>query len=72
MGVGRARLAAEELSRAGTAVRYLRSIFVPEDEICFLMFEAASMGDVRDAARGADLPFERISEVVTSAEPLEA
>ena len=65
-GITRARLAAED---AGTAVRYLRSIFVPEDEICFLLFEAACAQDVRDVARSADLPFERISEAVTSAEP---
>ena len=26
---------------AGTAVRYARSIFVPEDEVCFHLFEAA-------------------------------
>jgi hypothetical protein len=71
-GVRRVRLAAEDLARAGTTVRYLRSIFVPEDEICFLLFEAACAQDVRDAARSADLPFERISEAVTSAEPVEA
>ncbi len=71
-GVRRVRLAAEDLARGGTAVRYLRSIFVPEDEICFLLFEAACAQDVRDAARSADLPFERISEAVTSAEPIEA
>jgi hypothetical protein len=72
LGVRRARLAAEDLARAGTAVRYLRSIFVPADEICFLLFEAACAQDIRDAARSADLPFERISEAVTSAEPMEA
>jgi hypothetical protein len=65
-GVRRARLAAEELTRAGTAVRYVRSIFVPEDETCFLLFEAASANEVREAARSADLPFARISEAVTS------
>ena len=66
-GIGRARLAADELTRAGTAVRYLRSTFVPEDEICFLLFEAACAQDVRDVAHGAELPVERISEAVTSA-----
>jgi hypothetical protein len=71
-GVRRVRLAAEELTRAGTAVRYLRSILVPEDEICFLLFEAACAQDVRDAARSADLPFERISDAVSSTEPMEA
>jgi hypothetical protein len=55
----RARLAAEELSREGTPVRYLRSIFVPEDESCFLLYEAVRAEDVEEAARRASLRFER-------------
>ena len=39
--VTRARVAAEELARFGLTVRYLRSIYLPEDELCFLLFEAA-------------------------------
>lgn len=61
-GVRRVQLA------AGTAVGHLRSIYVPEDEICFLLFEAACAQDVGDAARRADLQFERISEALTWAE----
>jgi Protein of unknown function (DUF4242) len=60
---------AEVLARFGTGVRYVRSILVPEDETCFLLFEAASIGDVREAARIAGFPFARISEAVTSPEP---
>ena len=56
--VSSARRAATE--QAG--VRFVRSFFLPEDEICFLLFEAASADDVRDAARRADLRYERISE----------
>jgi hypothetical protein len=46
--VERARRAA-----AGTTVRYLRSILLPEDETCFLFFEASSaaaLGEVADRA----------------------
>jgi hypothetical protein len=58
----RSRLAAEELTREGTPVRYLRSIFVPADETCFLFYEATSADAVREAARRAALPFDRIAE----------
>jgi hypothetical protein len=55
----RARLAANELSREGTSVRYVRSIFLPEDETCFLLYEATRVEDVEEAARRASLRFER-------------
>jgi len=58
------RLAAEELTRAGTPVRLLRSIFVPEDETCFYLFEAGSIDVVREAAQRAGLEVEHVSEAV--------
>jgi hypothetical protein len=57
-------LAAEELTRQGTPVRYLHSIYVPEEEICFFLYEAVSADAVREAAQRAALPFERVSEAV--------
>jgi Protein of unknown function (DUF4242) len=63
-GAERARLAAEQLTREGTPVRYLHSIFVPEDETCFFLCEAPSVEAVREAARRADLRFERIAEAI--------
>jgi hypothetical protein len=59
----RARLAAEELHRQGGSVRYLRSIFVPEDETCFLLYEAASAEAVREAVLRARLPVDRVAAV---------
>jgi len=59
-----AREAAERLTREGTSVRYLSSIFVPEDETCFFLYQAASAEAVREADRRAALPFERVSEAV--------
>jgi len=64
-GAEQARLSAEELSREGTPVRYLRSIFVPEDETCFYLYEASSAEIVREAARRASLRFERVAEALT-------
>lgn len=58
----RARRAAAELTREGTPVRYVRSIFVPEDETCFLLFEAGSVGAVREAAHRAALAYEHVAE----------
>ena len=60
----RARLAAEELAREGTPIRCQRSIFVPEDEMCFLLYEAAQVEDVEQAARRASLRVERIAEAI--------
>lgn len=57
-------LGGEELTREATAVRCVRSIFVPDDETWFLLYEATSADDVRAAARSVDLPVERIVEAV--------
>jgi uncharacterized protein DUF4242 len=64
----RARDAAEQLASEGTAVRYLRTIFVPEDETCFYLYEADSLEHVHEAARRAELPFERVTEAVPDPE----
>jgi hypothetical protein len=66
-GAERARIAAEELTREGTPICYLRSIFVPEDETCFYLYEAASAEDVGVGARRASLSFEHVAQAI--AEP---
>jgi hypothetical protein len=66
-GARDARRAADELTREGTNVQYVRSIFVPEDETCFYLYEAAAADHVREAAHRAGLAFERVAEAV--AEP---
>jgi hypothetical protein len=64
-GGEQARAAAEELTRRGTAVQFCRSIFIPAEETCFVLFEAESADAVRDAARLADLPSGRVSAVAS-------
>jgi hypothetical protein len=64
-GAAQARLGAEALTSEGRPVRYLRSIFVPEEETCFFIFEAASAEDVEDAARRASLPADRATVAIT-------
>ena len=60
----RVRLAAEEQTRRGIPVRYLRSIFVPDDETCFLIFEAGSAEAVRAVAQRASLSFEHVATAI--------
>jgi hypothetical protein len=63
---GRARSAAEELARAGIRIRFERSIYVPEDEICFFVFDAASGREAALVAEQAALDPIRVVEAVSS------
>jgi uncharacterized protein DUF4242 len=58
----RARAAADSLAAEGPHVRYVRSIFVPEDETCLYVYEADSVGTVHEVARRAGLPVDRVVE----------
>lgn len=53
--VSAARKAVSELRDQGTPVRLLRSIFVPEDDACFLLYEGPSAESVRSAVEAAAL-----------------
>jgi hypothetical protein len=53
--VTQAERAGAELSREGRTVRYVRSILVPEDETCFLLYEADSTDLVAEAVHRAGL-----------------
>lgn len=60
----RARAATRRLAQEGKPVRYVRAIFVPEDEICFHLFEAPSPEAVLEASRRARLDVDRVVEAV--------
>ena len=62
----RARSAAEELTRERTRVRFERSIHVPEDEICFFVFDARSGREAALAAHRAELEPMRVVEAILS------
>jgi hypothetical protein len=62
----RARSAAEQLTRETTRVRFDYSIHVPEDEICFYVFDAPSARDAANAAQRAGLDAIRVVEAVSS------
>ena len=63
---GRARSATEELTREGTRISFERSIYIPEDEICFFVFDARSSRDAALAAQSARLDAIRVVEAVSS------
>jgi hypothetical protein len=62
-GAELARKGAEHAVSTGASVRYVRTIFVPEDETCFYLYEAPSADAVLEAGRRAGLTFERIKAV---------
>jgi hypothetical protein len=62
----RARSAAEELTQGRTPVRFDGSIHVPEDEICFFVFDAPSGQAAALAAQLAGLGATRVVEAVSS------
>jgi hypothetical protein len=64
----RARSAAEELTREGTRVRFDRLIHLPEDQICYFVFDAPSGHDAAVAAERARLEPVRVVEAISSRE----
>jgi hypothetical protein len=60
----RARAIANALSREGNVVRYVRTTFLPEDEMCFHVFEAASEDAVSEVCRRAGIGSTRIVPAV--------
>jgi len=62
----RANAAADALTREGTGVRFVGSIHVPEDEICFFTFEAPSGREAALVAQRAGLEPLRVVEAVPS------
>ncbi len=64
-GAARTRRAAAELTGEGTPVRYLRSIFVPEDETHFLLCEAGTADVAREIARRAGLGAVRVVDAIS-------
>jgi hypothetical protein len=61
----RARVASEQVTSEGNHVRYLRTIFVPADEICFHLYEAQAAEVVGEASLRARIPYERIVRAVS-------
>jgi hypothetical protein len=65
----RARAAADDLSREGTAIRYVRTTFLPDDETCFHLFEAGSANAVEEVSRRAELGRARVVRAIEASLP---
>lgn len=59
-----AREAAESLAAEGVDIRYVRSIYVPDDETWFHIYEAADQRSVAEAGRRAGGALTRIVEAM--------
>jgi hypothetical protein len=60
----RARSAAEELTQDNARIRFDRSIHIPDDEICFFVFDAVSSRSAALAAQHAELDAIRVVEAI--------
>jgi hypothetical protein len=65
----RSRAICSQLREGGTPVRFLRSLFVPEDDTCFLLYRAESAKAVAEAARRIALPLGRLLATVDDVPP---
>lgn len=62
----RAISAARRLSTADREVQFVRATYIPEDELCFFVFDAPSGQDAALAAQRAGLEPIRVVEAVPS------
>ena len=58
-------LTAEQVSVDGREVHLIKTMFVPEDEICFYLFEADSWAYVMETAFRTGIQIERFMNAVT-------
>lgn len=61
---GRAKQTTAEMTEEGTAVRYLRTTFIPGEDKCFCLFEGPSAEAVEAANQRANIPYTRVVEAM--------
>jgi hypothetical protein len=54
----------EEMSGAGTPVRYIRTTFVPGEDRCMCLFEADSPEPVEELNDRAGIPYTRVVQAL--------
>jgi Protein of unknown function (DUF4242) len=55
---------AKRAAEQGAGVSYLRSIVLPDEELCFHLFGAPSAATVAEVGSRLGMPFERVVEVL--------
>ena len=61
--------AAGRMRMRGTSVRHVRSVAVPQDEMCLSFVEAPSADVVQEAYRHVGVEIDRVSEAVAATVP---
>ncbi len=61
---GRAKTTTAAMSHEGTPVKYLRSTFMPAEEKVYCLFDGPSPDVVEEAQRRAEIPYDRVVEVL--------
>lgn len=59
-----ATAAGERFTAEGKEVRYIRSVFVPDESRCLCLFEAPNRQFVKEVNEAAGIPFTRIVEAL--------
>jgi len=59
-----AKQVAMHVRAEGATVRHLQSLFVPQDEQCFVVFQATSAHTLAETIQRAGIAYERITEVI--------
>jgi hypothetical protein len=62
----RARAGAEQTAGAGGDVIFVEAIFLPQDESCFVLYQANRAADVIAAGSLARLSFDRVTDAMIS------
>jgi hypothetical protein len=53
-----------EMTAAGTDIKYIRTTFAPDDGRCMCLFEADSDADVKRLNDEAGIPYDRVVEAL--------
>jgi hypothetical protein len=62
----RARAGAEQVTGTGACAAFVEAIFLPQDESCFLIYQARDAADVTAAGTSAGLAFDRVTPAQVS------